>query len=186
MTLTSDLLTLKLVDMWRFVGSIFYTTFLYSVMSLFRWLDINSNDLVAYRKGVFIATQLNSTRRRVELCRYKHPLTFCLFVGYARAPTTKISRSPTHVESDSYLSPKHATLLLDEVLEGRIKIPAVWWSLTTYDWLITNWSISFQNVSYMTFNKTIFKSQLAKAGLYAMSMSVCLFVRSSVCCLWNL
>jgi len=25
-------------------------------------------------KGVFIATQLNSTRRRVELCRYKHPL----------------------------------------------------------------------------------------------------------------
>ena len=31
MTLTSDLLTLKLVDMWRFVGAIFYTTFLYSV-----------------------------------------------------------------------------------------------------------------------------------------------------------
>jgi len=25
---------------------------------------------------VFIATQLNSTRRRVELCRYKHPFRY--------------------------------------------------------------------------------------------------------------
>jgi len=27
-------------------------------------------------KGPFIATQLNSTRRRVELCRYKRALTY--------------------------------------------------------------------------------------------------------------
>ena len=44
--------------------------------------DFSTNNFITHQKiifnpskGVFIATQLNSTRRRVELCRYKHPLS---------------------------------------------------------------------------------------------------------------
>ena len=51
------------------------------------------------RKGPFIATQLNSTRRRVELCRYKRALR-CLqvfdFTAEATASTIRATEARQH------------------------------------------------------------------------------------------